>query len=153
MSLLSSDTVFHPIRTIDRPRTSDNKLARVTDYFGSNVFDLRAMRKRLSSQDVETLDTVMKFGGKIDSNLASRIATAVREWASERGATHYCHWFQPQTGATAEKHDAFLWFDKSGAPIERFTGAELLQSEPDASSFPSGGLRATFEARGYTGWD
>ena len=78
MSLSSSDTVFHPIRTIDRPRTSDNKLARVTDYFGSNVFDLRAMRKRLSSQDVETLDTVMKFGGKIDSQLASRIATAVR---------------------------------------------------------------------------
>ncbi len=153
MSLMSPDTVFHPIRTIDRPRTSDNKLARVPDYFGSNVFDLRAMRKRLSTQDVDTLDTVMKFGGHIDSQLASRIATAVREWASEKGATHYCHWFQPQTGSTAEKHDAFLWFDKSGAPIERFTGNELLQSEPDASSFPSGGLRATFEARGYTGWD
>jgi glutamine synthetase len=153
MSLLSSDTVFHPIRTIDRPRTSDNKLARLTDYFGANVFDLRAMRKRLSSQDVETLHNVMRFGGKIDPQLASRIATAVREWASEHGATHYCHWFQPQTGSTAEKHDAFLWFDKSGAPIERFTGGELLQSEPDASSFPSGGLRATFEARGYTSWD
>jgi len=153
MSLSSPDTMFHPIRTIDRPRTSDNKLARVPDYFGSNVFDLRAMRKRLSSQDVETLDNVMKFGGKIDGQLASRIASAVREWASEKGASHYCHWFQPQTGSTAEKHDAFLWFDKSGAPIERFTGNELLQSEPDASSFPSGGLRATFEARGYTGWD
>jgi len=153
MSLMSTDTMFHPIRTIDRPRTSDNKLARVPEYFGTNVFDLRAMRKRLSSQDVDTLDMVMKFGGKIDSQLASRIATAVREWASEKGASHYCHWFQPQTGSTAEKHDAFLWFDKSGAPIERFTGNELLQSEPDASSFPSGGLRATFEARGYTGWD
>ncbi|MCX6129703.1 MAG: glutamine synthetase III [Proteobacteria bacterium] len=145
--------MFHPIRTVERPRTSENKLARVTEYFGTNVFDLRAMRKRLSTQDVETLETVMKFGGKIDGQLASRIANAVREWASEKGASHYCHWFQPQTGSTAEKHDAFLWFDKAGSPIERFTGAELLQSEPDASSFPSGGLRATFEARGYTGWD
>jgi glutamine synthetase len=142
-----------PVRTFERPRNTAGQLARVTEYYGSNVFDLKAMAKRLAAQDVETLSRVMKFGGKIDASLAERIASAVKEWAMEKGATHYCHWFQPQTGATAEKHDAFLWFDKSGNPIERFTGAELLQSEPDASSFPSGGLRATFEARGYTGWD
>ncbi|MCA2959259.1 MAG: glutamine synthetase III [Silvanigrellales bacterium] len=142
-----------PVRTFDRPRNTAGHLARVTEYFGTNVFDLKAMAKRLASQDVETLSRVMKFGGKIDASLAERIASAVKEWAIEKGATHYCHWFQPQTGTTAEKHDAFLWFDKQGNPIERFTGSELLQSEPDASSFPSGGLRATFEARGYTGWD
>jgi glutamine synthetase len=142
-----------PVRTFDRPQNPDGTFKRVPDYFGTNVFDAKAMGKRMSASDVETISKVMKFGGKIDSGLAERVASAAREWAVEKGATHYCHWFQPQTGATAEKHDAFLWFDKSGQPIERFTGNELLQSEPDASSFPSGGLRATFEARGYTGWD
>ncbi|MGY3804894.1 glutamine synthetase III family protein [Pigmentibacter ruber] len=142
-----------PIRKVNRPLNVDGKQSRVAEYFGTNVFDLRAMVKRLSSQDLETMSKVMKLGGKIDSALAERVASAAREWAMEKGATHYCHWFQPQTGATAEKHDAFLWFDKTGNPIERFTGPELLQSEPDASSFPSGGKRSTFEARGYTGWD
>lgn len=142
-----------PIRKVNRPLNIDGRQSRVADYFGVNVFDLRAMVKRLSSQDLETIARVMKLGGKIDAALAERIASAAREWAMEKGATHYCHWFQPQTGATAEKHDAFLWFDKAGNPIERFTGPELLQSEPDASSFPSGGIRSTFEARGYTGWD
>jgi len=127
----------------------------VVDFFGSNVFNVRAMRmsKHLTTCDVNALATLMKVGGKIDPALAERVANAVREWALEKGVTHYCHWFQPQTGATAEKHDAFLWFDKQGQPIERFTGPDLLQSEPDASSFPSGGMRSTFEARGYTGWD
>ena len=142
-----------PVRTFERPRNTAGQIARVTEFYGTNVFDLKAMAKRLAAQDVETVSRVMKFGGKIDTNLAERIASAVKEWAIEKGATHYCHWFQPQTGTTAEKHDAFLWFDKQGNPIERFTGNELLQSEPDASSFPSGGLRATFEARGYTGGD
>ncbi len=141
------------IRKVNRPLNVDGKQSRVAEYFGMNVFDLRAMQKRLSSQDLETMSKVMKLGGKIDTALAERVASAAREWAMEKGATHYCHWFQPQTGATAEKHDAFLWFDKLGNPIERFTGPELLQSEPDASSFPSGGIRSTFEARGYTGWD
>ncbi|BBH53502.1 glutamine synthetase III [Fluviispira sanaruensis] len=141
------------IRKIQRPQNADGKQSRIADYFASNVFDLRAMVKRLSSQDLDVMAKVMKLGGKIDAHLAERIAAAAREWAMEMGATHYCHWFQPQTGATAEKHDAFLWFDKQGNPIERFTGPELLQSEPDASSFPSGGIRSTFEARGYTGWD
>lgn len=129
------------------------KFMRITDIYGENVFDLRAMSKRLSAQDLDLMAKVMKSGGKIDSFLASRVAAAAKEWAMEKGASHYCHWFQPQTGVTAEKHDAFLWFDKSGHPIERFTGPELLQSEPDASSFPSGGMRSTFEARGYTSWD
>lgn len=141
------------IRKIQRPQNVDGKQSRIADYFASNVFDLRAMVKRLSAQDLEIMTNVMKFGGRIDTFLAERVAAAAREWAMEKGATHYCHWFQPQTGATAEKHDAFLWFDKLGNPIERFTGPELLQSEPDASSFPSGGIRSTFEARGYTGWD
>jgi len=141
------------VRTIERPRNVDGTLARVADFFGANVFDLRAMSKKLSSHDLETMSKVMKLGGKIDATLAERVASAAREWAIEKGATHYCHWFQPQTGTTAEKHDAFLWLDKNGHPIERFTGKELLQSEPDASSFPSGGMRSTFEARGYTSWD
>jgi glutamine synthetase len=152
MSDLSSFSAV-TIRKILRPQNADGKQSRIADYFASNVFDLRAMVKRLSAQDLETMTKVMKFGGKIDASLAERVAAAAREWAMEKGATHYCHWFQPQTGATAEKHDAFLWFDKLGNPIERFTGPELLQSEPDASSFPSGGIRSTFEARGYTGWD
>ena len=142
-----------PVRTFQRPLTPNGQFARVSEYYACNVFDLNAMSKRLSSGDVEFLAKVMKFGGKLDLAMAERVASAVREWAGEKGATHYCHWFQPQTGSTAEKHDAFLWFDKTGKVIERFTGGELLQSEPDASSFPSGGLRATFEARGYTGWD
>ena len=141
------------VRTIERPKNNDGTLARVPDYFASNVFDLRAMAKRLSATDIETMSKIMKLGGKIDASLAERVAAAAREWANEKGATHYCHWFQPQTGTTAEKHDAFLWLDKSGLPIERFTGKELLQGEPDASSFPSGGIRSTFEARGYTSWD
>lgn len=141
------------VRTIERPKNNDGTLARVPDYFASNVFDLRAMAKRLSATDLETMSKIMKLGGKIDASLAERVAAAAREWSNEKGATHYCHWFQPQTGTTAEKHDAFLWLDKSGLPIERFTGKELLQGEPDASSFPSGGIRSTFEARGYTSWD
>ena len=141
------------VRIIDRPKNSHGKLARITDYYGENVFSLQAMKKKLSAQDLEVISKVMKVGGKIDLAMAERVAAAVREWAMEKGVTHYCHWFQPQTGTTAEKHDAFLWFDKQGQPIERFTGPELLQSEPDASSFPSGGMRSTFEARGYTSWD
>ncbi len=152
---MSVNTTSHglQVRTFDVPRNQDGSVARVVDYYGCNVFDLKAMAKKLSNQDVETIARVMKFGGRIDAGLAERVAASARQWAIEKGATHYCHWFQPQTGATAEKHDCFLWFDRSGNPIERFTGRELLQGEPDASSFPSGGIRSTFEARGYTGWD
>ncbi|MES2614206.1 MAG: glutamine synthetase III [Bdellovibrionota bacterium] len=149
----SYDCSDESIRCVDRPKNSEGKLARIVEFYGENVFDLRAMSKRLSSQDLEIIARVTKIGGKIDAPMAERVAAAAREWAMEKGVTHYCHWFQPQTGSTAEKHDAFLWFDKQGQPIERFTGPELLQSEPDASSFPSGGIRSTFEARGYTSWD
>ena len=142
----------HSIRTFERPVNSDGTLARVPQFFGSHVFEIQAMSKKLNAQDLEVMSQVMRLGGKIDQSLAGRVAAAVKEWAVEMGATHYCHWFQPQTGSTAEKHDAFLWF-KDGKPLERFTAGELLQSEPDASSFPSGGIRSTFEARGYTGWD
>ncbi|MFN9956956.1 MAG: glutamine synthetase III, partial [bacterium] len=102
-------------------------------FFGSHVFEIQAMSKKLNAQDLEVMSQVMRLGGKIDQSLAGRVAAAVKEWAVEMGATHYCHWFQPQTGSTAEKHDAFLWF-KDGKPSERFTAGELLQSEPDASS-------------------
>ena len=146
-------TFFQDIKKIIRPLNKDGNIQGITEYYGSNVFNEKAMAEKLSSADVEKISSIVKNGGKIDQALASRIAEAVRIWAIEKGATHYCHWFQPQTGSTAEKHDAFLWFDKNGLPIERFTGPELLQSEPDASSFPSGGMRSTFEARGYTGWD
>jgi glutamine synthetase len=141
------------VRIFNKPTSPDGNLARLPQYYGQNVFDLAAMTKRLGQKDVETVKSIMQNGGKIDSALAARIATAVRDWALERGATHYCHWFQPQTGTTAEKHEGFMAFDQDGKPIENFRGSELLQGEPDASSFPSGGLRSTFEARGYTAWD
>ncbi len=127
--------------------------AKVTDVFGSNTFDAAAMRQKLPKPIFQSLQQTIKRGSKLDPSIASEVAHAVKEWAIEKGATHFCHWFQPQTGLTAEKHDAFLTFDDEGAPMERFSGSQLIQSEPDASSFPSGGMRTTFEARGYTAWD
>ena len=129
------------------------KDSRVKEYFGVNVFNDNAMKLYLSSEDIERLKTLALGQEKIDMPLVARVATAVREWALKKGATHFCHWFQPQTGTTAEKHDAFVWLDKDKNLIERFTSENLLQGEPDASSFPSGGVRSTFEARGYTAWD
>jgi glutamine synthetase len=126
---------------------------KVTDVFGSNTFDAAAMRQKLPKPIFQSLQQTIKRGSKLDPSIASEVAHAVKEWAIEKGATHFCHWFQPQTGLTAEKHDAFLTFDDEGAPMERFSGSQLIQSEPDASSFPSGGMRTTFEARGYTAWD
>jgi glutamine synthetase len=111
------------------------------------------MEKKIPHTDIAILREFATSNKPLTLELANKVADAVREWALTRGATHYCHWFQPQTGATAEKHDAFFSFDKRGNAVERFTGKELIQSEPDASSFPSGGVRATFEARGYTCWD
>jgi glutamine synthetase len=142
-----------PVRVFERPKRSDGSRARVPEYYGRNVFDISAMQQRMTQQDIEAVRKVMQQGGRIAPDLAERLATAVREWASEKGATHYCHWFQPQTGATAEKHEGFVGFDQNGRSVDRFSGKELLQGEPDASSFPSGGLRSTFEARGYSGWD
>lgn len=111
------------------------------------------MRERLPEGVYEKLKKIIAGGMKMDVGIAGEVAAAAKEWAVEKGATHFCHWFQPQTGLTAEKHDAFLSLDNQGMPIERFSGSQLIQSEPDASSFPSGGMRTTFEARGYTAWD
>jgi glutamine synthetase len=121
--------------------------------FGSNTFDLQAMKQKLPKPIFQSLQETIRRGTKLDPGIANEVAHAVKEWSLEKGATHFCHWFQPQTGLTAEKHDAFLTFDDEGQPMERFSGAQLIQSEPDASSFPSGGMRTTFEARGYTAWD
>ncbi|MBC8041961.1 MAG: glutamine synthetase III [Rhizobacter sp.] len=124
-----------------------------TLYFGSNTFNTSVMQSKLPKEIFNSLKTTLDLGEKLSPDIADAVAHAMKEWALEHGATHYCHWFQPMTGATAEKHDAFLSFDKDGSVIDRFSGSQLIQSEPDASSFPSGGMRATFEARGYTAWD
>jgi glutamine synthetase len=126
---------------------------KVLDLFGSNTFDIGAMKQKLPKSSFHSLQETVRSGSKLDAAIAGEVAHAVKEWALSKGATHFCHWFQPQTGLTAEKHDAFLTFDDGGQPMERFSGAQLIQSEPDASSFPSGGMRTTFEARGYTAWD
>jgi len=125
----------------------------VPEYFGSLVFNEDEMKKRLSAEDFETLSHAIDSGEGLDITVANRIADAMKSWAIEKGATHYTHWFQPMTGITAEKHDSFLRPDKDGHPIMAFSGKNLIKGESDASSFPSGGLRATFEARGYTAWD
>jgi glutamine synthetase len=127
--------------------------ANIADIYGTNVFNDAAMSKFLPYSAHKKLKNIVKLGGKIDDLLAEEVAHGVKEWAISKGATHFTHWFQPMTGLTAEKHDSFLSFDKSGMPINRFSGKNLSQGEPDASSFPSGGIRATFEARGYTAWD
>ena len=126
---------------------------KASEYFGCNTFNQKAMVERLPKQVYRSLIKTVKGGHKLDQSIAAAVAHAVKEWALEKGATHYSHWFQPNTGITAEKHDTFLTFGDNGEPIERFDASQLIQSEPDASSFPSGGLRATFEARGYTAWD
>jgi len=127
--------------------------AKVMEAFGSNTFNAEAMKQKLPKAVYQSLQETIRRGSKLDPSIANEVAHAVKEWALGKGASHFCHWFQPQTGLTAEKHDAFLTFDDEGQPMERFSGAQLIQSEPDASSFPSGGMRTTFEARGYTAWD
>lgn len=126
---------------------------RVSEVFASNVFSHEQMKKSLGDEDLTILQEYAVSGTTLTSELADKVAQAAKEWALAKGATHYTHWFQPQTGSTAEKHDAFFDFDKDGVAIEKFRGKELIQQEPDASSFPSGGRRETFEARGYTIWD
>jgi glutamine synthetase len=125
---------------------------RISDFFGTNVFSKDVMREYLSKEAYESVIAAMDLGINIDRKISDQVAAAMKAWASSKGATHYTHWFQPLTGATAEKHDAFFEaYD--GKAIERFGGAQLVQQEPDASSFPSGGIRNTFEARGYSAWD
>lgn len=127
--------------------------AKVTGIFGSNVFNLKIAREFLSDEAYKSLQASIKAGQKIDRAVANQIANGIRAWAEAKGVTHFTHWFQPLTGTTAEKHDSFFTIKGDGTPIEQFEGDALVQQEPDASSFPSGGLRATFEARGYTAWD
>ena len=125
----------------------------VAEMFGSMVFDDRVMRARLSDEVYRSLKKTIDEGAKLNSSVANAVAEAMKEWAVEHGATHFTHWFQPLTGVTAEKHDSFISPAPDGGVIMEFSGKELIKGEPDASSFPSGGLRATFEARGYTAWD
>lgn len=131
---------------------SDNT-TKITAIFGENVFTYQTARQFLSDDGYKSLMASVRAGQKIDRSMAGQIAHGIRAWAETKGVTHYTHWFQPLTGTTAEKHDSFFTIKSDGTPIEQFDGDALIQQEPDASSFPSGGLRATFEARGYTAWD
>ncbi|GAB3338524.1 glutamine synthetase III [Larkinella ripae] len=126
---------------------------RVTEYYGSYTFNNEVMRSLLSPEAYLKITQAIETGGRIDRDIADEVANAMKSWALSKGATHYTHWFQPLTGDTAEKHDAFFDVTIEGKAIEKFKGSALVQQEPDASSFPNGGLRNTFEARGYTGWD
>src|SRR3954467_6605375 len=128
-------------------------LSESIDYYGENVFSPAVQKDRLSKDTYKRLQAAVASGEGLDVDLADEVATAMLQWALEKGATHYTHWFQPLTGLTAEKHDAFFDPQGDGTAITEFKGKDLIQAEPDASSFPSGGLRATFEARGYTAWD
>ncbi len=128
-------------------------MAAVPDYFGSLVFDDRAMKANLSTDVYLSMKKTIDEGARLDPGVANAVASAMKDWAVALGATHFTHWFQPLTGVTAEKHDSFISPAANGRVIMEFSGKELIQGEPDASSFPSGGLRATFEARGYTAWD
>lgn len=128
-------------------------MEKVTEYFGCMVFDDRVMKASLSEKVYKSLKRTIDRGTPLDSSVADAVASAMKDWAISKGATHYTHWFQPMTGITAEKHDSFISPSPDGRVIMEFSGKELVKGEPDASSFPSGGLRATFEARGYTAWD
>ena len=121
--------------------------------YGSDTFGIKTMEKYLSKSAFKKLMVTIQKGGRLDPGIADEVAQAMMVWAISKGATHYTHWFQPLTDATAEKHDSFVEPDGKGGMICEFTGKSLIQGEPDASSFPSGGIRATFEARGYTAWD
>lgn len=128
-------------------------MSTVSDYFGSLVFDDRVMKAMLSANVYQSLKKTIDEGASLNNDVANAVAAAMKDWAVEHGATHFTHWFQPLTGITAEKHDSFITPASDGRVIMEFSGKELIKGEPDASSFPSGGLRATFEARGYTAWD
>lgn len=125
----------------------------IRNIFGVNRFGMNELKKALSTRDFNELTKTLHSGRPIDTKTSNAVASAVKTWALKKGITHFCHWFQPQTGSTAEKHDSILSLDDEGLPIEEFSYQQLIQSEPDASSFPSGGMRSTFEARGYTAWD
>ncbi|MBQ9879127.1 MAG: glutamine synthetase III, partial [Clostridia bacterium] len=126
---------------------------RITEIFGADVFNDKVMKERLPEDVYASLKRTISMGRSLDLGVANAVAEVMKDWAIENGATHYTHWFQPMTGITAEKHDSFVSPLDNGTAISEFSGKQLIKGEPDASSFPSGGLRATFEARGYTAWD
>src|SRR5215471_6820482 len=146
---------FQAINNLNSPsiHTPNSTAPKITAIFGENVFTLKTAREFLSAEAYKSLTASIKESKKIDRTVASQIASGMRSWAESKGVTHFTHWFQPLTGTTAEKHDSFFTIKSDGTPLEQFDGDALVQQEPDASSFPSGGLRATFEARGYTAWD
>lgn len=148
---------FRSIETVMNRTPIDVKLPsnRISDFYGSHVFGKQEMQKHLSEEAYLSVMSAIEKGTKIDHKVAEQVATSMKAWALEKGATHYTHWFQPLTGSTAEKHDTFFSpsMDGNGGGLEKFSGESLVQQEPDASSLPSGGLRTTFEARGYTAWD
>jgi glutamine synthetase len=139
---------------LSTPRSQEvDSPQKITNFFAENVFDLKKAREYLSDEAYKSLVSSIKNQTKIDRKMGDQIASALKRWAQTKNVTHYTHWFQPLTGATAEKHDSFFTIKSDGTAIEEFDGNALIQQEPDASSFPSGGIRATFEARGYTAWD
>jgi glutamine synthetase len=140
-----------PTRKFDVPCDVNGNPLRVSEYYGENVFDF-TKSEILTKQDKTDLQNVLSKKGELTKDMAEKFANAVLNWATSKGATHFTHWFQPMTGSTAEKHDAFLSIE-NGQPIEKLSATQLIQGEPDASSFPNGGSRSTFEARGYTSWD
>ncbi|MGQ0829686.1 MAG: glutamine synthetase III family protein [Bacteroidota bacterium] len=149
---------FHRFKALETvlTRTPVNVIMpnnKVSEFFGENVFGIDAMREYLSEEAFNSVMAAMGQGTRIDRKMADQVASSMKAWANSKGATHYTHWFQPLTGTTAEKHDAFFEPTEGGRAIERFGGSQLVQQEPDASSFPNGGIRNTFEARGYTAWD
>ncbi|NOX89035.1 MAG: glutamine synthetase type III, partial [Calditrichaeota bacterium] len=150
---MSSKSIRHQILMdlAGEAMSPPEKLQRVE--FGENTFNDRVMREKLPKDVYKKLIKTIQTGEKLDLSIANAVAHAMKEWAISKGVTHFTHWFQPQTGLTAEKHDSFYELESDGQVIERFKGDQLVQGEPDASSFPSGGMRTTFEARGYTMWD
>src|SRR2546425_6687989 len=141
------------IRDWSVTEAKDPRSPRATEAFGSLVFNDEVQQTRLPKPAYHALRRTMTHGEPLDASVADAVASAMKEWAVEHGATHYTHWFQPLTGITAEKHDSFLQPTGDGKAVAEFSGKELIKGEPDASSFPSGGMRSTFEARGYTAWD
>jgi len=147
------DAILAVIQWKQDGQTFENTDTTIRELYGRNVFDDEEMQHRLPSAVYKRLQRTLRVGEELDPEIADAVAVAMKEWATERGATHYTHWFQPLTGLTAEKHDSFIMPTGLGTAITKFSGGDLNRGEPDASSFPSGGLRATFEARGYTAWD
>ncbi|MFT4851496.1 MAG: glutamine synthetase [Sediminicola sp.] len=145
---------FHAIKeSLNHKPIKVEEPARRSEIFGENVFNEQSMRQFLTKNSYKSVMSAIDHGTKIDRQMADQISTGMKEWAISKGVTHYTHWFQPLTGATAEKHDAFFETTDDGYAVEKFAGGQLVQQEPDASSFPNGGIRNTFEARGYTAWD